>query len=64
MVIGIDLGGMSAKAALLNKGVLTGKTSVVTSKDDTPEATAQNLARLAFEAAEKEPSAMKVMLVP
>ena len=53
MVIGIDLGGMSAKAALLNKGVLTGKTSVATSKEDTPEATAQNLACLAFKAAEK-----------
>ena len=53
MVIGIDLGGMSAKAALLNKGVLTGKTSVATSKEDTPETTAQNLACLAFKVAEK-----------
>lgn len=53
MVIGIDLGGMSAKAAVLNKGVLEGKTSVVTSKEDSPEVTAKNLARLALEAAEK-----------
>lgn len=53
MVIGIDLGGMSAKAAVLHNGVLEGKTSVATSKEDSPEKTAQNLARLALEAAEK-----------
>ena len=53
MVIGIDLGGMSAKAAVLENGVLSGKVSVVTSQEDSPEATAKKLARLAFDAAEK-----------
>lgn len=53
MVIGIDLGGMSAKAAVLGDGVLEGKCSVATSKQDSPKETAEKLARLAIEAAEK-----------
>lgn len=53
MVIGIDLGGMSAKAAVLNGGVLEGKASVATSQNDSPQVTAQKLASLAREAAEK-----------
>ncbi|MDE6411647.1 MAG: ROK family protein [Clostridia bacterium] len=53
MVIGIDLGGMSAKAAVLNGGVLEGKCSVATSKEDSPKKTAEKLAYLAKEAARK-----------
>lgn len=53
MVIGIDLGGMSAKAAVLNGGVLQGKSTVATSKEDTPQETAEKLACLARDAAEK-----------
>lgn len=53
MVIGIDLGGMSAKAAVLNGSFLEGKCSVATSKEDSPKETAEKLARLTREAAEK-----------
>lgn len=53
MVIGIDLGGMSAKAAVLNGGILEGKASVATSQNDSPQVTAEKLASLAREAAEK-----------
>ena len=51
MVIGIDLGGMSAKAAVLCEGTLKGKCSVETSAQDAPEVTAKNLAELAKRAA-------------
>ena len=51
MVIGIDLGGMSAKAAVLSDGALKGKCSVETSAGDAPELTAKNLAELAKKAA-------------
>ena len=47
MVIGIDLGGMSAKGALLSDGRLEGKSRVVTSASNTAEETALPLARLA-----------------
>lgn len=53
MVIGIDLGGMSAKAAVLCGGSLNGKVTVETSLKDTPQATAEKLAGLAYAAAEK-----------
>lgn len=53
MVIGIDLGGMSAKAALLNGERLEGKSRVVTSAENTAEETAIALAHLAMETAEK-----------
>ena len=52
MVIGIDLGGMSAKAAVLSDGVLAGKSRVETNADDAPEQTAVALVKLAAEAAE------------
>lgn len=51
ITIGIDLGGMSAKAACLAAGALTEKARVVTSKEKTPEETAKDLAALAREAA-------------
>ena len=53
MVIGIDLGGMSAKAAVMRNGALEGKTTVATSPEDTPQETAAKLAHLALDAAEK-----------
>ncbi len=53
MVIGIDLGGMSAKAAVMRKGVLEGKCSIATSAADTPQETAAKLARLALDVSEK-----------
>lgn len=59
MVIGIDLGGMSAKAALLNGDRLEGKSRVVTSADNTAEQTAIALARLAAETAEKAGKSME-----
>ena len=52
MVIGIDLGGMSAKAAVLSDGVLAGKSRVETNADDAPDQTAVGLVKLAAEAAE------------
>ncbi len=53
MIVGIDLGGMSAKAAVLAKdGTLKGKTRVQTSATNSPEETALALARLAERAAE------------
>lgn len=53
MVIGIDLGGMSAKAACFADGVLSGKSRVETSSAHTPETTALALVRLCMETAEK-----------
>lgn len=53
MVIGIDLGGMSAKAALLANGVLCGKSSVKTSSENTPQETAAALVKLCMTATEK-----------
>lgn len=54
MVIGIDLGGMSAKAALLSGNKLEGKSRIVTSAQNTPEQTALALAELAVQTAEKQ----------
>jgi len=51
MVIGIDLGGMSAKAAVLNGDRLVGKSRVKTDANDSPEKTACALAQLARNAA-------------
>ncbi len=51
MVIGIDLGGMSAKGALLSDGKLLGKTRIGTSAERSAEETARDLARLAEETA-------------
>ena len=53
MIIGVDLGGMSAKAAVLNKNTLGGKSRVVTNAADSPEQTAISLAKLCAETAEK-----------
>ena len=53
MVIGIDLGGMSAKAAVLVGSELKGKSKVETSETDTPEVTAEKLANLALTAAKE-----------
>lgn len=53
MVIGIDLGGMSAKAAVLANGVLCGKSTVKTSSEKTPQETAAALAQLCITATEK-----------
>ncbi len=53
MVIGIDLGGMSAKAAVLKNDVLCGKSTVKTSAANTPQQTAAALAELCIRAAEK-----------
>ena len=52
MIIGIDLGGMSAKGAVLADGKLLGKTRVKTSADRSAEETASELSRLAMEVAE------------
>ena len=53
MLIGIDLGGMSAKAAVLGKdNKLIGKTRVQTSRERSPEETSFALAQLARRAAE------------
>lgn len=52
MIIGIDLGGMSAKGAVLKDGELLGKTRVKTSADRSAEETAFELSRLAMEVAE------------
>ena len=51
MMIGIDLGGMSAKAACLKEGKLTERVQVETSSAATAEATASALAALSREAA-------------
>lgn len=53
MVIGIDLGGMTAKAACFSEGMLSGKSRVETSSAHTPETTALALVRLCMETAEK-----------
>lgn len=53
MIIGIDLGGMSAKAGILSDGVLAGKSRVETSEEQSPEETAISLVKLAMESAEK-----------
>ena len=58
MVIGIDLGGMSAKAALLAGERLEGRSKVVTSAASTAEQTALSLAHLAIETAEKAGKSM------
>ena len=58
MVIGIDLGGMSAKAALLSGTKLEGKSRVVTSADAPAEKTALALAELAVQTAEKAGKSM------
>ncbi len=58
MVIGIDLGGMSAKAALLSGAKLEGKSRVVTSADVPAEKTAFALAELAVQTAEKAGKSM------
>ena len=58
MVIGIDLGGMSAKAALLSGAKLEGKSRVVTSADVSAEKTAFALAELAVHTAEKAGKSM------
>lgn len=58
MVIGIDLGGMSAKAALLSGAKLEGKSRVVTSADVPAEKTAFALAELAVHTAEKAGKSM------
>ena len=51
-IVGIDLGGMSAKAALFDReGKIVAKTSVATSADDGFEGTAEKLARAAKEVA-------------
>lgn len=52
MIIGIDLGGMSAKGAVLKDGELLGKTRVKTSADRSAEETAGELAQLAMQTAE------------
>lgn len=54
MIVGIDLGGMSAKAAVLNaQGKLIGKTRVQTSAKNSPEETAFALSQLARRAADE-----------
>ncbi len=52
MIIGIDLGGMSAKAACLVEGKLTARVTAETSSQASPYETAELLARLARSAAE------------
>lgn len=52
MIVGIDLGGMSAKGACLADGKLFGKTRVATSAADSPEKTAEALADLSFRVAQ------------
>ena len=51
--LGIDLGGMSAKCAVLKDGVLCGVCRCKTDSKNTPEQTAIDLANLAKEAVEK-----------
>ncbi len=58
MIIGIDLGGMSAKAALLAQGQLKGKSRVATSASASAEQTALSLAELALQVAEKANKSM------
>ena len=53
MVIGVDLGGMSAKAAVLCNGQIQGKVRVETSAKNPAEVTAQAIAQLCKESAEK-----------
>lgn len=53
MIIGIDLGGMSAKGALLVGDQLKGKSRVETSASDTAEQTALAIASLVLQTAEK-----------
>ncbi len=53
MVIGIDLGGMSAKGAILKDGELLGKSRVVTDASKPIENTAEDLANLCFETAKQ-----------
>ncbi len=53
MIIGIDLGGMSAKGALLIGDQLKGKSRVETSASDTAEQTALAIASLVLQTAEK-----------
>lgn len=52
MVVGIDLGGMSAKAACLSGAELTEKARTETSASNSPEETAFALAQLSMRAAE------------
>ncbi|MCI9009859.1 MAG: ROK family protein [Clostridia bacterium] len=54
MVIGVDLGGMSAKAAILQNGKLIGKSRVETSAENAATETAFALAKLCKQTAEKE----------
>ncbi len=54
MVIGVDLGGMSAKAAILQNGKLVGKSRVETSAENAVNETAYALAKLCKMTAEKE----------
>ncbi len=58
MVIGIDLGGMSAKAALLSGTKLEGKSRVETSAAVSAEQTALALSQLAVQTAEKAGKSM------
>lgn len=53
MIIGIDLGGMSAKAAILSEGKLIGKSRVETSAEKSVNDTALSLVKLCMETAEK-----------
>ncbi len=53
MIIGIDLGGMSAKGAVLSDGKLLGKGRVVTDASKSPEHTVSDLAVLCRETAER-----------
>ena len=59
MSIGIERGGMSAKAALLAGEKLEGKSRVETSAANTAEQTALALAHLAMETAEKAGKSME-----
>ena len=53
-IVGIDLGGMSAKVALFDaEGKILGKTTVITRASDGFEGTAEKLADAAKAAAEK-----------
>ncbi len=53
MIIGVDVGGMSAKAAILTENGLVGASRVATSAQDTFEQTAQNIAQLCRDTAKK-----------
>ncbi len=53
MIIGVDLGGMSAKAACFSEGKLYGKSNVETCAENTPEETVLSLVKLCMTAAEK-----------